>query len=320
MVSRQLAVAVVSAALVLPTVAACGGARHTSTGSPEGVASTGAAGAGESKKQQSIDMRRREENMIAACMKKSGFKYVPYVPQEMLNPPAPKPTDYASVKAFRSKYGFGNMYAPLVYPGDPNLAPPAKGDNPNDAIVSGLDKAQYKAYRTAFDGYFNDKSGPTKLVGGCVADAVKAVDPKAWKQSEFRDLRLRDKAGAQAEYEKSCAANPAACKRADDEQAQLTVLGEAYGACLKSKGYPVDLNADIVDEVARTSLTARFDELDTDPDVFTTTIDPTAARAELKNEIKVALEDLECGKDYLTTKAGQEARDAELSPPSGQLP
>jgi hypothetical protein len=96
MVMRRLAVAVVSVALVLPMVAACNAEESRSTGSPEGAAgtgATGATGAGESKKQQSIDMRRREENMIAACMKKSGFTYVPYVPQEMLNPPAPKPTD-----------------------------------------------------------------------------------------------------------------------------------------------------------------------------------------------------------------------------------
>jgi hypothetical protein len=150
-----------------------------------------------------------------------------------------------------------------------------------------------------------------------VADAVKAVDPQAWKKVELRDLSLHDKARAQAEYEKSCTADPAPCKLADDELAQLRPLEDAYGTCLKSKGYPVDGN---VDDVARESLVARFDDLDTDPDVFTTKIDPATARTELTKEINVALEDLECGKDYLTTKAGQDARDAELGPPSGRLP
>jgi len=310
------------AALMLPMVTACNAEEPRSTGSTEAGAATGAAGAGgagESKKQKSIDMRRREENLIAACMKKSGFTYIPYVPASMLNPPAPKPTDYASLKTFRSKYGFGNLYAPYVYPGDPNLAQPTEND-PNDAIVDGLDpNQQYNAYREALDGNWNDKSGQLELIGGCVAEAVKAVDPMAWRRAVYRHNNLSGKRLDEnsREFKELCEASPA-CKNSDADDARLKPLQNAYVACLKRNGYPADEYD--TDTAASDTLLARFDRLDTDPDVFTTKIDPAAARAELKNEIKVALEDLECGKDYIATKAEIEARNDALKPPSGGLP
>src|SRR5947209_19760815 len=39
-----------------------------------------------SKENKSLQLRRSEENMIAECMKKSGFRYEPYVPQSLLHP------------------------------------------------------------------------------------------------------------------------------------------------------------------------------------------------------------------------------------------
>jgi hypothetical protein len=323
MVGRRLAVAIASASLVVPMVAGCGPEGTKPNGSPKaGGASTGAAGsAGESKKQQSIDMRRREENMIAACMKKSGFTYVPYVPQSMLNPPAPEPTDYASLKAFRGKYGFGDLYAPLVYPGDPNIAPPPEEPDPNDAIFDGLDPVQQKAYLKALNDDYQDKSGPLKLIGGCIAEAVKAVDQRAWKGAKYRFDHLggHDPDVNSPEFKEKCEATPA-CKNYDADEARLKPLRDAYGSCLKRQGYPDDGNVYELDQTARRTLIARYDKLDKDPDLFRTKIDPVTARVELRKEIKVALEDLECGKDYIATNAEIEAEHEELAPPSGGLP
>jgi hypothetical protein len=249
-------------------------------------------------------------------MKKSGFTYIPHVPNDMLNPPAPKPSDYVSLKAFRSKYGFGDRFAPYVYPGDPNITEPTDV-NPNDTISGRLDPGQLKAYRVALDGNWNDKSGPLKLIGGCMAEAAKVVDPDNWTRAKLSyEMHKPGFDENSQEFKQSCATNPA-CSNYNADEARLKPLRDAYGACLKGKGYAVE--DENVEEVAKDSLVGELDRLDQDPDLFNTKIDPAAAREALKKEIRVALEDLECGKDYLATQAQIDAKNHELSPPSGRL-
>jgi hypothetical protein len=322
---RRLAAAVIGTALLLPSLAACAGeVETTQSGAARGAsdpAESGASGSGNpgSKQQQSIELRRKEENLIAACMRKSGFTYVPHVPEEMLHPAAQRRTDYAALKTFRSKYGFGS-FAVVVYPGDPNVAP-AAADDPNAATADRLSGTQKAAYERAL--YGNDRSKGA-MVGGCIGDAVKAVDPAAWKRAEFQhktiDRAAKANGGAVSSNDVDdtlCGADPG-CAQLNSRKAELKPLEGPYAACLRGKGYAVEAVGDIT-QAASATVSARFDKLNTSTDPFKPQVDPAIARTELKNEVKVALEDLECGKDYLVARGKLEAQAAELAPPSGGL-
>ena len=281
---------------------------------------TGAASAGETNAQKSIDIRRREENMIATCMKKNGFTYIPHVPGDMLNPPAPKPSDYATLKTFRSKYGFGDVFAPYVYPGDPHIAPPAEDADPNDAIITRMDPTQRRAYDVALDNGVNEKTGPPRPLGGCKAEAAKALDPINYLRGKMRIASLSNKNAYDEnspEFKQTCAANPD-CFNYNADEARLKPLRDAYISCLKSQGYPVE-NENFPDQAAHDFASGLTDKYDKDPDPFKTVISPDDARKGLTSEIKVALEDLECGKDYIATQARIDAENHAQAPPSGRL-
>jgi len=145
------------------------------------------------------------------------------------------------------------------------------------------------------------------------------VDPDNWIRAKLRfETESRTLDENSQEFKQSCAKNPA-CKNADADEAQLKPLRDAYGTCLKGKGYPVEDGNAEVEQAARDSVVALRDKFDKDPDPFKTVLDPADARKGLTSEIKVALEDLDCGKDYLATSAQIDARNHELSPPSGRL-
>jgi len=105
--------------------------------------------------------------IIADCMKQKGFRYVPYVPprrQKSEEELKRESGDYAAMKEFREKYGFG-VWASLVYPkefGNPAVKPDGNPPvDPNWEIQSSLSEAQRKAYGEAYD--------------ACNAKAVKEV-------------------------------------------------------------------------------------------------------------------------------------------------
>ncbi|SEN73269.1 hypothetical protein [Nonomuraea pusilla] len=271
-----------TALLALAVLCGCGGAAETAA-SP----SPGAAAA--------KDKKHQFESAKADCMKQKGFKYIPYVR------PEPKGTDegrrrmagdYQAMKKYREKYGFG-VFAIHVYPkelGNPQVKPDDPGQvNPNFKIQSSLSKAQSQAFRKAMD--------------SCEVTSANQV------------FGLQLKPGADYFGEASKASNRAVRTTVNSDP-QLVELATAMATCLKGKGYAIADTTPMAmgdrgykefsaqeDKLGR----AQFDDVpdvapppkeDEVPMIYAPTLTPEQAKPYLTKEIKAALDDLECGKDF----------------------
>jgi hypothetical protein len=269
----------------LGLVAACGTAQQPTTpaaGQPAAAASGTATvpppadGSPESKAEaDSVTI----ENLIADCMKAQGFSYVPR-PLKFgraagnLSGMDPALVPYEDLKAYRAKYGFGNL-ARDVYPDDLNVSLPATPPNPNTAIRDALDHAARKAYDEALDGGAgearkdDDRDG-SKFATSCSGKASDQVYGKA---------------------EPADPAKEAAAARAQQEfqtDPQLLEAAQGYATCLRGQGYEVPVvKPGSIERTVEQAATKLYDE----------------ARGKnlqqgLDHEITMALEDLECGKAY----------------------
>jgi hypothetical protein len=273
MTHRLTMVATALAGTVL-VLAGCG----SQGGTPTDAAGNGPSGA-EPAPDRALaarvqDQRSRAENMIADCMKQQGFTYVPHVPVASETPSSPSirgqhpaMVAYEDLKTFRQKYGFG-VYAADVHPQDPNVAPrrPTTTPNPNDAVKAGLDPAAKEAYNKALHGV-------GKGNGGCVNDSMKAV---------FGDTPADDDAGKQAQTRQT--------QSAFESDPGVVQAANAYAACLSSRGHKLGSTKPGMIEASlrQTLVTARGQG----------TLTGDAARTALDSEIRQAMDDLECGKDY----------------------
>ncbi|MEV2267643.1 hypothetical protein [Nonomuraea africana] len=261
----------VTALLALTLVAGCGGtAAETAAPSPGG---------------QGVEQRKEAE--MATCMKQKGFKYVAYVrPPVQLSDQRKKASsgDYESMRAERAKHGFGH-FSLYVYPKEhPN--PMVKPDNPdidpNWAIQGSLSEEQRKAYQSAKD--------------ACYAAALKKVTGKDVK-SVIDHYDVAEKARDQA------------LARELDTDPSLAEKAQVMADCLKGKGYRVGkTNPTAIAERGTAEIRAQVVEIGKTDDIDDSKLTPgqyyepslTAeeARPYLTKEIKVALDDLECGKDF----------------------
>ncbi|RBQ22000.1 hypothetical protein DP939_04865 [Spongiactinospora rosea] len=268
------------AAVPLALLSACGSAATPTAASP---AATGP------------ETKRKIENIIADCMKGRGFQCVPFVA------PPPQPTsetagkaltgDYPAMLAHRQKQGYG-VFAIYVYPqelGNPMVEPDEtakpKAVNPNNKIIASLSKSQYAAYRTAED--------------RCYADAVKQVTGKRIKGRFDRFEQAGETVRRTAEQEL-------------DGDAELVELAAATASCLKAKGYSVPstkptavasrgrerfeavkrpMGEKIPDDVAKGLGTKKGER-------YEPNLTAEQARPYLDREVKDALDDLACGKDF----------------------
>jgi hypothetical protein len=302
---------VICAGFALPALAGCGGAKADSaTKAASGTGGAQAAADPSATVQKSIDMRRREEDMIAACMRKSGFTYQPYVPDMILHPLKQEPSDYEGIKAYRSKYGFGSLFGSIVYKGDRNVVQYAPDPDPNRAMRAQLDPAQQAAYDMAYQGP-PDRTKRSAPREGCVGEAVRAVDPVARKREEVvaKIHNSRD-----VPCDAVCAAEKAG-------ENKVKPLEAEYASCLKGLGVPMNVGGATLTDLSFKVVQQRFDAANQaiPGKGELPKIDIEVARAELNKEIKVALDDLECGKKYIPA-ANKAREDAwALSPPTGGL-
>ncbi|MDP9848409.1 hypothetical protein [Streptosporangium lutulentum] len=219
----------------------------------------------------------RIERIKADCMKQKGFTYVPFVaPPQKQSELERKAVegDYKAMKEFRTKYGF-QIFAAHVYPDDPAsgaLVPEAFATNPNDRILGSLNKTQFTAYQDAENSCFD--KGTQEVLHKKASSRYDL----ATQLSEMTDqLTSREIAG----------------------DPKLVELAAPFGDCLKAKGYPVPF-------LTPTALVIRGQEAfraeehkfgrgenGSRPDLT-----PDQARPYLAREIKAALDDLECGKDF----------------------
>ncbi|MER6949557.1 hypothetical protein ABT294_36645 [Nonomuraea sp. NPDC000554] len=227
-------------------------------------------------------------------MKQKGFTYIAYVRPE--KPETDEVTkrasgDYQAMRKWRERYGFG-VFAEFVYPKELD-SPLAKPDNPeidpNWAIQSKLSAAQGAAFRKASD--------------ACMVVAAKQVLGKDLKSGDdyFNQINKASDRALAAKV---------------DSDPQLIELAAAMASCLKGKGNAIGKTTpqemygrgfqmfnDQADKLGRAQ---RDDVPDVAPPAkdgenkMTYMPDLSAAEAKpyLAKEIKAALDDLECGKDF----------------------
>lgn len=220
--------------------------------------------------------------MIADCMKAKGFSYVPHpllssdmVSASNLAARDPALTPYAQLRAWRAKYGFG-IFSPEVYPNDPNVAEPAwsPSDNPNNAIYNALAPAQKQAYDLALNGVVaghekkSDGSGSKPLPDACALKASLAVygthpqDPNQGLLAKQAEQAFQTDPG-------------------------VLTAAQGYASCLVSHGYRVtNVKPGTIEQTVSNAAQALHDKGGLTP------------QQGLTKEIKMALDDVDCGKAY----------------------
>ncbi|GAA3671812.1 hypothetical protein GCM10022224_040000 [Nonomuraea antimicrobica] len=244
------------------------------------------------------NQQRQSQTQLAACMKGKGFAYHPIVSTPELPDDVKQEMsgEYSAMRKYREKYGFG-VAASFVYPnegigrvarqvGDGSEG--GESDDPNMKVVAGLSKPQREAY-------FNAMNACTlEMVNKATGKKLKSMDELGKAQGEL----LKQVIG-----------------REIDGDAKLVELAGAFADCLKGKGYRV--TSQRPSEIVRSTEDPFMKELGTFGQK-----NPTAdeARPMLRREIKAALDDLECGKEFYAVyrpKANEVYQRAQLMPGVG---
>ncbi|MFC9429164.1 hypothetical protein [Streptomyces sp. NPDC056987] len=297
--TRSFAVTVLAVGL-LPLLAACGGAGADSASSASGsrsgaTASTGAdassgSGSGELAVPAGADQETKQrylvENAVAACMKKQGFTYTPYVLDESESSKALDGRDYELARQYRQKYGFG-LYAGAVYPDDPqapnSAAEEKKLANPNSAYRATLTPAQESAYFKALGQpgalAAGDTTPPEET--GCTKEADTAVYGPEKSAAE-----LTEEQNAKDEE------NTRAGQRLNGDP-ELVGLAQAYASCLTGEGLRPETTqpTGIVDTV-KFGLSARM------PADGTAGLAADRLKSLFAEEVDAAMQDLKCGRKF----------------------
>ncbi|WP_157251526.1 hypothetical protein [Nonomuraea typhae] len=222
----------------------------------------------------SADKIREREHVIATCMKQKGFAYAAQVSQPKKEPVS---ADYATMKEQRAKHGFG-VFSAYVYPRPSAEAVP----DPNQATIDKLPAGQKDAYRTTMN---ECRIGALRQVYGLKVTSVDDYYDQMSKAIEGIDKELNG-------------------------DPKLVELAAPFAECLKAKGErvasgrPGDLSVrgsavwgEQADKLAKNGK-----------------VSAEAARPYLVKEIRSALADLECGKDFyaayipLSQRLNNEAR------------
>ncbi|MEU7861453.1 hypothetical protein [Nonomuraea sp. NPDC049141] len=230
------------------------------------------------------DDPRRIQTLVADCMKQRGFKYVAWVPEAKVSDDVEKAYlgDYEAMKKERSQRGFG-VFADFVYPeeGEKRVIW-RESDSPNFAVKNQLSPAQRTAYG--------------KALTACRSLALKQVTGKVVTSDEDRAKQENEMIAQRLDRELN--ADP-----------KLVELATAMGDCLKGKGgqvaslRPVDMSRRGMQEFeAQKQKIALNDDIPDkglpDGQYYEPRIPVATARQYLNREVKAALDDLECGKDF----------------------
>ncbi|MEV6151826.1 hypothetical protein AB0L53_15920 [Nonomuraea sp. NPDC052129] len=246
--------------------------------SPEAQPAKTTTASGKSDKPQQI------QSLMADCMKQKGFRYVAWVPQ-------PKPEtdndkaangDYEAMKRVRSKQGFNVFFTVADPAAMRKQAAYTRDDDPNTPIRDALSKAQLRSY--------------DKVLDGCHVKALKDVTGKVVKSMDD-------------EYEQYEKAFKAAFERELNGDPELVELAATMADCVKGKGYRVDsVSPTSMEERGFQEFSAQMnaiakkqglvDEGADENTIYPPKLSQAAANQYLAKEIKAALDDLECGKDF----------------------
>ncbi|MFC5827117.1 hypothetical protein [Nonomuraea insulae] len=206
-----------------------------------------------------VDKARERETVIATCMKQKGFTYTPSVSTPEKSDA--NPADYAAMKADRGKNGFG-VFSAVVYPKPPETRAP----DPNQATIDTLSGARREAY--------------LKIMNECRVTALRQVDGlKVTSVADYQDQMSTEIEN----IDKDLDADP-----------KLLELAAPFAECLKSEG-------ERVTSAKPLALSVRGIEVwmeQSEQLGKTGKVTAVAARPYLAKEIRSALVDLECGKDF----------------------
>ncbi|MFD9940948.1 hypothetical protein ACFWYW_45290 [Nonomuraea sp. NPDC059023] len=244
------------------------------------------AGASATPTTATADKKLQMESIQADCMKQKGFRYVAYVrPEEKKTAAEIKRDngDYQEMRKYREKYGF-EVFAEFIHPGEVGISKEeAKVDkDPNRKITQDLSTAQYEAYRKAQD--------------TCFSRAAKQVLGKTV-------TRRMDIFNQFAQAKKLMVA------REMDGDQRLVGLASAMADCLRGKGYtvtktaPRDISMMVHDTINDTMsrIGAKQEGVEWQPgskSIIQAKLTAAQAKPYFQKEIKAALDDLECGKDF----------------------
>lgn len=225
--------------------------------------------------------RIRMENFKATCMKAKGFKYTAFhIPERQQTEQDKKMAtgDYEAMKANRSRHGFDFWYH-TVYAKD-EQGNQVTFKDPNSEFQQALSQTQQKAWQKASEECF--AAGAKSIY-----HRVVAGEQDYWKQyADFREKLLA---------------------RALDGDGDLIALGQRFGDCLKASGYKVpsvrptklpNRGWDAMVEYTNALAEKQSGKKHEGEGWAMPHLTPAETRAELDKEVKGALDDLECGKDF----------------------
>ncbi|GAA3254271.1 hypothetical protein [Nonomuraea helvata] len=270
-----------TALLALAVLCGCGGAAETAAPpSPSAAAAK--------------DKKHQLEAAKADCMKQKGFKYVAWVKPELPETEEDRSRaagDYQAMRKYREKYGFG-IFAEFIYPKEMDTTE-AQGErgaaDPNAKIQEALSDTQLGAYYKAKD--------------ACMVTAGKQV------------LGVTLKSNIDY-YNQIALARKRATSSTLDTDAKLMELAATMATCLKGKGYTVgDTTPTAMAKRGENAFFEQLDKVGREQDDSVPNVPPPTkkgqsqpinmprltaeqARPYLAKEIKAALDDLECGKDF----------------------
>ncbi|MFE0152932.1 hypothetical protein ACFWY5_37730 [Nonomuraea sp. NPDC059007] len=272
-----------AAALVL--VAGCA-AEPVPTATPKAASSTKAS-----------DNAHRIQSIVGDCMKKKGFRYVPWVPPVKTSKSVNDRAylgDYAAMKQEREKRGFTVFYR-YAHPDQKEEVLWSAEDSPNSAIIQDLSPAQLAAYE--------------KQRTACKSRAIKEVTGKVVKDEN--DLYAQEDATVEKVLDRELNGDP-----------KLVELAAQMGACLKGKGYSVAdtrpstlhtwgwrMFEDKVKALAKNDDKPEDEEMAKHGQYTMPVISVADGKRYFSQEVRVALDDLACGKDFY---AAYSPRNAEI--------
>ncbi|MBB5080824.1 hypothetical protein [Nonomuraea endophytica] len=275
----------VATAATLALVAGCA-AEPAPPAAPQAASSTKAS-----------DGAHRIQAIVGDCMKGKGFKYVPWVPPVKAGETTGDRAylgDYAAMKEERAEKGFTVFYR-YAHPDRKEEVLWSSEDSPNSAIVQDLSPAQLAAYE--------------KQLTACKSRAIKEVTGKVVKDDDDR-------------YAQENATIDKVLDRELNGDPKLVELAAEMGACLKGKGHSVAdtrpstlhtwgwrMFEDKVKTLAKNDDKPEDEEMAKHGQYVMPVISVADGKRYFGQEVKVALDDLECGKAFY---AAYSPRNAEI--------
>jgi hypothetical protein len=298
-----------TALMIVAVLSACGSSKPAAKTSSSGESLSDFFGGGgdtpaDSQARMVAQLRKGQEK-VAACMRKEGFVYKPFLGNFTPSSSFVGPKAGEEV-AWKRKHGYG-----MADSMSQSSKPTAQSTDPNQDIRSKLSKADQAAYDKAFTG-FDPSHPPTGAVQptGCIAEGFGG----AGQVSQALQEQMSSKFEALA---KRVQADP-----------RVVALNRKWSVCMKAHGYTVSSDRDIFEKILGPEQAKVFPSSGGPVDGVTGTIaiaagssgpgtfaPPTISAAKIEAlrvvELKVANADADCRSQSDTNKLSVVQKDYE---------